>query len=105
MDTFEKLLDFQKDLLNSQLKVIYRYQQRTPLEKRKGKRRSQLDIVENILSSSDKALHISAIIDIAQRDYNITLERDSVVSALIKKVKAGKRFIKVAPNTFTLKND
>jgi hypothetical protein len=33
------------------------------------------------------------------------LERDSIVSALIKKIKAGTRFIKVAPNTFALKKD
>ncbi len=105
MDTFDRMLDLQKDLLNSQLKVIYRYQRQTPIDKRKGKRTSQLDVVENILLSSDKPLHISTIIDFAQRDYNIVLDRDSVVSALIKKVKAGKRFIKVAPNTFTLKND
>ena len=30
MDTFDKLLEFQKDLIQSQLKVIYRYQQQSP---------------------------------------------------------------------------
>ena len=36
--------------------------------------------------------------------YNVNLERDSIVSALIKKIHAGKTFIRVAPNTFALKN-
>ncbi len=30
MDTFDKFLEFQKDLIQSQLKVIYRYQQQSP---------------------------------------------------------------------------
>ena len=32
------------------------------------------------------------------------LKRDSIVSILIKKVKAGQRFIRTAPNTFALKD-
>ena len=30
MDIFDKLLEFHKDLIQSQLKVIYRYQQQNP---------------------------------------------------------------------------
>ncbi len=104
MDPFEKLLDLQGELLKSQLKIIYRYQRQIPIGEKKIKRTSQLDIVEDILESSNKPLHISNIIDIAKSDYNMILERDSIVSALMKKIKAGKRFIKVAPNTFTLKS-
>jgi hypothetical protein len=48
-------------------------------------------------------VHISKIIEIAKNDYNVTLERDSIVSALIKKIQAGVKFIRVAPNTFALK--
>jgi len=33
------------------------------------------------------------------------MERDSIVSALVKKVKAGRQFVRVAPNTFALKNE
>ena len=104
MDTFDKLVQLQGELLKSQLKIIYRYQRQIPFGEKKIIRMSQLDIIEDILASSNNPLHISNIIDIAQRDYNVTLERDSIVSALIKKIKAGKRFVKVAPNTFALKN-
>lgn len=103
MDTFDKLLQLQGELLKSQLKIIYRYQRQIPIGEKKIIRASQLDLIEDILASSNKPLHISNIIDIAQSDYNVTLERDSIVSALIKKIKAGKRFVKVAPNTFALK--
>ena len=105
MDIFDKILEFQKELLQSQLKVIYRYQQQSPHLKSSVKRTSKLDIVEDILRSSDQPLHISKIIDIAKHDYQVTLERDSIVSAIIKKIKAGTRFVRVAPNTFALKNE
>lgn len=103
MDIFEKLLEFQKELLQSQLKIVHRYQQQSPRLKKKLKRTSKLDIVEDILASSDQPLHISKIIEIAKSDYNVTLERDSIVSALIKKIQTGVRFVRVAPNTFALK--
>ena len=105
MDTFEKYLDLQKDLLQSQLKVIYRHQQQSAPGKKKLKRTSKLDIVEDILASSDQPLHISEIMRIALQDYQTPMERDSIVSAMVKKVKAGRRFVRVAPNTFALKNE
>ena len=104
MDTFEKLLELQKDLLQSQLKTIYRYQQQSAPGKKKIRRTSKLNIVADILASSDQPLHISEIIRIAQQEYQTEMERDSIVSALVKKVKAGRLFVRVAPNTFALKN-
>lgn len=105
MDTFEKLLDLQKNLLQSQLKTIYRYQQQYAPGKKKLRPTSKLDIVADILASSDQPLHISEIIRIAQQEYQTEMERDSIVSALVKKVNAGRRFVRVAPNTFALKNE
>ncbi len=104
MDTFEKLLDLQKDLLQSQLKTIYRYQQQSASGKKKIRRTSKLDIVADILASSDQPLHISEIIRIAQQEFQTEMERDSIVSALVNKVIAGRQFVRVAPNTFALKN-
>ncbi len=103
MDTFDKLLEFQKELLQSQLKIIYRHQKQSPQFKKQPKRTSKLEIVENILASSDQPLHVSKIIRIAKNDCNVILERDSIVSALVKKIKAGVRFVRVAPNTFAIK--
>ena len=103
MDTFDKILEFYKELLQSQLKVVYRYQRQSPQLTKKLKRTSNLDIVEDILAASNQPLHISKIIEIAKNDYNLTLERDSIVSAIIKKIRSGVRFERIAPNTFTLK--
>ena len=103
MDTFDKILEFYKELLQSQLKVVYRYQRQSPQLTKKLKRTSNLDIVEDILAASNQPLHISKIIEVAKNDYNLTLERDSIVSAIIKKIHSGVRFERIAPNTFTLK--
>ena len=104
MENFNDFLEIKKELLHAQLKVIYRHQQKSPSNK-KIKRASNLIIVEDILQNSGQPLHISKIIEIAQKDYNLALERDSIVSALIKKINAGKIFIRVAPNTFGLKKN
>ena len=103
MDNIDNYLEIKKELLHAQLKVIYRHQEKSPAIK-KNKRASNLIIVENILQNFGQPLHISKIIEIAQADYNLILERDSIVSALIKKINAGKIFTRVAPNTFGLKN-
>ena len=104
MNILDKIIEFQRDLLNAQLEVISKYQQKTS-SKINSKSMSKLDIVEDILKLSDKPLHISQVIEIAKNEYNITLERDSIVSAITKKIRNNKQFIRVAPNTFTLRNN
>ena len=105
MDEFEKYIELQKEILQSQLKVIRRYQQQSPQIKQQPKRTSKLDLIEDILLSAGQPLHVSKIIEIAKDDYGVNLQRDSIVSALIKRIHAGDRFVRVAPNTFALKNN
>ena len=102
MNSFDKIIEFQRDILNAQLEVISKYQQKTSS---KSKSMSKLGVVEDILKLSEKPLHISQIIEIAKNEYDSTLERDSIVSAITKKIRNNKQFIRVAPNTFSLKNN
>ena len=104
MTNIDNYLEIKRELLQAQLRVVYRHQRKTLPHGQKVKRTSNLTIAEDILQNSDQPLHISKIIQIAQNDYGVSLERDSIVSALIKKINAGKTFIRVAPNTFALKN-
>ena len=104
MTYIDNYLEIKRELLQAQLRVVYRHQRKTVPHGQKLKRTSNLTIVEDILQNSEQPLHISKIIKIAQKDYNVNLERDSIVSALIKKINAGKTFIRVAPNTFALRN-
>jgi hypothetical protein len=65
--------------------------------------RSGIGVVENILRGAGKPLHIRDIIALAQSDLGTVLDRESIVSALSKKVNRGDRFTRTAPNTFALK--
>ena len=104
MTDLDNYLELQRELLQAQLRVVYRHQRKTVPHGQKRNRTSNLTIVEDILQNSGQPLHISKIIEIAQKAYNVRLERDSIVSALIKKINAGRTFIRIAPNTFALKN-
>jgi len=46
---------------------------------------------------------VADIIRLAEKDYQVRLNRDSIVSAILKKINAGQTFIRTAPNTFALK--
>jgi hypothetical protein len=100
MEHFDKFLQYEKDIAEFKLKTINRFQKGL---KPKPKRTSNADIVEHVLQIAGRPLHVSEIIQIANRDYQVQLQRDSIVSILIKKIKAGQRFIRTAPNTFALK--
>lgn len=102
MEQFDIYLQYQKDLAEAKLKVIDRFQQGVKAKPRK--RTSKIDVVHNVLNQAGRPLHVSQIIENAQRDFQIQLDRDSIVSGMIKKVKADKTFIRTAPNTFGLKS-
>ena len=101
----EDYLEIQKEMLQSQLQAIYRRQRKMSSQMHKTKRASNISIVEDILRNTATPLHISDIIKVAKTEFNMNIERDSIVSSLIKKIKAGKTFVRTAPNTFTLKID
>ena len=63
---------------------------------------SHVDIVYDILTAAQRPMHIDDIIAQAQRRFAIQLDKESIVSALTKRVKRQDRFIKTAPNTFAL---
>ena len=101
MEQFDLYLQYQKDLAEAKLKVIERFQQ--GVRTKPKKRTSKIEIVHQIVNKAGRPLHVSEIIEIALKDFQIQLDRDSIVSGMIKKVRAGKTFIKTAPNTFGLK--
>jgi len=100
MDQFERYLEFQKEVAQSKLKIIEQWQQGDQPKVRK--RTSKIDIAHNVLNDAGKPLHVTEIVRLAKEAYDVQLERDSIVSAMLKKVNAGQTFIRTAPNTFAL---
>jgi len=101
MEHFNSFLEYEKEIAEFKIKTINRIQK--GLKPKTKKRTSKAEIVERVLRIAGRPLHISEIIQIASRDYNVQLERDSIVSILIKKINTGQKFIRTAPNTFALK--
>ena len=101
MDQFDQYLQYQKEVAQSKLKVIERFQQQGKSKPRK--RMSNLMIVEDVLNSVGHPLHVSDIIRMVEQRYQVKLHRDSIVSAILKKINADQTFIRTAPNTFALK--
>jgi len=66
------------------------------------KRKSNMDIVYDILVAAKGPLHITDILQRAQKHYRRPLRRESLVSALTKKVLDQNTFSRTAPNTFDL---
>jgi predicted transcriptional regulator len=69
---------------------------------REPKRKSNMEIIYDILLATKGPLHIHDILQRAQKDYHRPLQRESVVSALTKKVLDQNVFTRTAPNTFDL---
>lgn len=90
--------------LEAQLRAVRRLQgSDRPVDKTKGsKSRSQVDLVFDILSSAGQPLHVSDIIERVHKRYSVALDRESIVSALTKKVQRGDRFTRPDPNVFGL---
>ena len=101
----EDLLNLFESLLRSQLNTIRQLRKDVglPLQKEEKERRmSNMEIVYDILKSEQRPLHIDHILSLAQQRFQQKLDKESVVSALAKRVKRKDRFIKTGPNVFGL---
>ena len=64
---------------------------------------SHISMVYDILHRAAQPLHISQIIERVQHLHGLRLDRESIVSALVKKVQRGDRFLRTGKNIFALK--
>lgn len=64
---------------------------------------SQVDLAYDILVKIGAPLHINEIIRNIETTHQIQVDRESLVSAITKKVARGDRFARVGKNTFAVK--
>lgn len=98
----------QEEMLKAQLSVVRGYMrgkggESTERKASSSKRKSQMNMITDILIEAGKPLHAMEIIERVDRKYGIKLDRESMVSALTKKVKKGTGFVRTGPNVFALK--
>ena len=89
--------------LEAQLKAVKRLRTGQVEEKPPQRSMSQVDMVYDILQRAAEPLHISEIIDRVEKVHGRRLERESIVSSLVKKVRRGDRFVRTDRNVFGLK--
>ena len=91
--------------LEAQLRAIRRLRAGSADQKPLNKSMSQVDLVDDILRRAGEPLHISEIIDRVEEIHGKRLDRESIVSALVKKVSRGERFVRTAKNEFAVKGE
>lgn len=90
--------------LDAQLRAIRRLKSPEAEHKAQGKRSmSQVDMAYNILRAAGKPLHITDILDRIEKTFGQRLDRESIVSSLVKKVQRQDRFVRTDRNVFALK--
>ena len=97
------ILDSMVVSLEAQLRALKKLRGSVDEDEPRSKSMSNLDIVFNILNTSETPLHISQIIADAEKTFGVKLERESLVSALSKKILKEERFVRTGKNTFALK--
>ena len=106
-DLRNDLIDILEAVSKAQLKTLRRLrhsprQEAQPAGEKSAKSLSQIDIVYNILQSAGHPMHISEVIALVSKRYGVTLDRESIVSAITKRVARKDRFIRTGPNQFSV---
>jgi hypothetical protein len=110
-DVRELILSVFEQSLQAQLSAVRRLKVgKAPPDQldagRKGRRRSgrsQVDLAYDILAKARAPLHISALLEQIQATFGRSIDSESLVSALSKRVARKDRFVRPKPNTFGLR--
>lgn len=99
----EVFLEVMASSLEAQLRAVRRLRARGEPEKPRIRRKSQVDMVYDILLEAGRPLHVTEIIKRVEKLHGVRLDRESIVSALSKKVARKGRFVRTDRNTFALR--
>ena len=91
--------------LDAQLRAVRRLRrgQGGPEQPRRRKGLSQVDMAYDVLKRARTPLHVNELLKRIQTHFSVTIDRESLVSSLTKKVGRGDRFLRPDKNTFSLK--
>jgi hypothetical protein len=104
-ETKDLILGVFEASLEAQLRAVRRLRQGQPdsAAPRRRKGLSQVDMAFDILKKARAPLHVSELLDRIQTQFGVTIDRESLVSSLTKKVARGDRFVRPEKNTFALR--
>ena len=101
----DAVLEAFEHCLGAQLRAVRRLRKTPPQQARARpkKRMSQVDMAYDILRRARRPLHCSEILERIHKTFEVQVDRESLVSALTKKVARGDRFVRTDKNTFSVK--
>ncbi len=104
-DMKDLILSVFETSLDAQLRAVRRLRHPAPAtsEPRKRKGLSQVDMAFDILKKARSPLHISVLLARIHSQFGVSVDRESLVSSLTKKVARGDRFLRPEKNTFALR--
>jgi hypothetical protein len=104
-ETKDLILSVFEASLEAQLRAVRRLRHGadSPAEPRRREGLSQVDMAFDILKKARSPLHVSEILDRIQAQFGVTVDRESLVSSLTKKVARSDRFLRPEKNTFALR--
>ena len=104
-DLKESILSIFEASLEAQVRAVRRLRQGDLGAARAVRKKglSQVDMAYDVLKKVRSPLHISALLDRIQASFGVTVDRESLVSSLTKKVARQDRFLRPDKNTFALR--
>jgi hypothetical protein len=104
-DLKNSILSIFEASLDAQLRAVRRLRSGAEAPAPRGRRAglSQVDMAFDILKKARSPLHISELLTRIHSTFHLTVDRESLVSSLTKKVARGDRFLRTGKNTFALR--
>ena len=104
-DLKDSILSIFEASLDAQLRAVRRLRggAQAPAPRPRRASLSQVDMAFDILKKARAPLHVSALLARIHSTFHVTVDRESLVSSLTKKVARGDRFLRTGKNTFALR--
>ena len=104
-DLKDSLLSVFEASLDAQLRAVRRLRRGSPEPAPPSRRQrlSQVDMAYDILKRARSPLHVSELLARIRSSFQVSVDRESLVSSLSKKIARGDRFLRTQKNTFALR--
>jgi hypothetical protein len=104
-DLKDSILSIFEASLEAQLRAVRRLRQGEVQTPRPSRNRglSQVDMAYDVLKKARAPLHVSVLLDRIRTAFGVSVDRESLVSSLTKKVARLDRFSRTDKNTFALR--
>ena len=104
-DLKDSILSIFEASLDAQLRAVRRLRQGDKAATRSSRKKglSQVGMAYDVLKKSRSPLHVSELLDRIHTTFGVTVDRESLVSSLTKKVARQDRFLRTEKNTFGLR--